>query len=74
VSGVYCQDVDANLVCGESTEPRIHFCATVTITSPSDWDTSLDVVIFPDGLLNGNAFVSPCGVDSWAASGLVSHS
>lgn len=92
-SAVYCQDLNANSLCGEQdvisglrVEPRLHFCAAFTLSTPIDltpraswdtnnWDPASDVLVFNDSPGTGNPTNSPCGLTySGATHGFVNHS
>jgi hypothetical protein len=97
VSGVYCQDLDGDQLCGEGQfppdgtriEPRHEFCGSMVLDSPMDptpradwavhnWDPfgfNADVLIFIDGIADGNPATSRCGfVFSYGTHGWVWHS
>lgn len=61
------------LVC-DITEHQQHFCGATAITKGVDWEPSLDVFVFIDGLVYGNPLTSPCGSFSAGTHGFVDHS
>lgn len=51
VGGFYCQDWDADAICGGSGEPGILFCGSVEVTTGVDYDPLFDAHIFVDSAL-----------------------
>jgi len=65
VSGFYCQDFNADSVCGDDgsfggiVEPGERFCMSITLDG-GIWNSNYDVYVFIDGPLSG-LFSSACG-------------
>jgi hypothetical protein len=54
----------------------IPFCGVVSVTDGIDFDSSVDTIIFVDGIIFGNPVLSPCGpLLPWTAGwiGTVNH-
>lgn len=74
VSAVYCQDPDANDVCGERDEPFERFCGEEPLTVGVNWDPELDIWVLADGPVTGNALLSVCHtLVSMGTAGSVYH-
>jgi hypothetical protein len=82
--GLYCQDLNADTVCGDDgtiggvVEPALLFCGSAQFggTTTTAWDQNFEVVIFVDGPIFGSPAFSTCGVgtDSMGTHGFVNHS
>lgn len=86
VSALYCQDLDEDAFCGEGPpplqlEPRIRFCATLTLQAPfvpppfpqGNWDPDHNVIILIDNPATGNPISGPCQTASFGTMGDVLH-
>jgi hypothetical protein len=76
VGGVYCQDLDANVLCGDEAagEPWAEFCGAITITDGVDWVSAGDVTVFINGPILGSPVLSTCGTVSVGTHGFANHS
>jgi len=78
VSGVFCQDFNADSVCGDDgsvggvVEPQQRFCIEGTVAS-GDWDPFYDAYVLLDGPVSGRPASSACATWAFGTHGFVVH-
>jgi hypothetical protein len=61
VSATYCQDINANGICGDGPDHISPFCNTLILNSGTNWDTSRSFIVRVHGPVFGLPSLNACG-------------